>query len=342
MSHTDTTPLTYREEALTIQWSTAEELKGKEFKVLNGEGSVEFIDVMGSDFRILDAARTTSQVSDKYDETKDRNLIRYLLRHRHTTPFEFAEICFKIRMPMDAHRQMVRHRTANLNEYSTRYSEAIDEMQTTPPDKWRLQAKTNRQGSSGEHVSEWPEGVEDNLIQIFGKERAAELTPGGYLSEQESILQQQARDVYIERLKYGVAKEQARKDLPLSNLTEYYWKMDLHNLMHFLSLRMDSHAQLEIREYATVIGDEIVAKLFPWTWEAFVDYRLEGMFLTKKDVAVLQEYLRTVRSENAFEPLEEEEFVGSPDRQHLEWARLKQCRERDECVAKLRRLGVVE
>ena len=203
------------------------ELRWQKFPVLD-DGFVCLVDVMGDDSSVVQAARVsygegTKKVSD------DRTLIRYLLRHRHTTPFEMAEIKFLVRVPMDCWRQWVRHRTANINEYSTRYSLAIDAAQTTPVDEWRTQAESNRQGS--------------------GEPLSAEL--GQQLTDSETELQNQMRSVYQQRIDKGVAREQARKDLPLATYTEAYWKIDLHNLLHFLALRMDSHAQLEIRNYAT-------------------------------------------------------------------------------------------
>ncbi|MGB4737343.1 MAG: FAD-dependent thymidylate synthase, partial [Fuerstiella sp.] len=239
-------------------------LRWQKFPVLN-DGFVCLVDVMGDDSSVVQAARVsygegTKKVSD------DRTLIRYLLRHRHTTPFEMAEVKFLVRVPMDCWRQWVRHRTANINEYSTRYSLAIDAAQTTLPGEWRTQAESNRQGS--------------------GDPLAAEL--GDKLTQQETELQNHMRSVYQERIDSGVAREQARKDLPLATYTEAYWKVDLHNLLHFLALRMDSHAQQEIRDYATTIGEQIVAPLFPMVWEAFQDYRMQSMFLTRLDVGVVQ------------------------------------------------------
>src|SRR5947209_3903379 len=154
------------------------------------------------------------------------------MRHRHTTPFEMCEIKLHVRVPMDCWRQWIRHRTANVNEYSTRYSEAIDSAQKTGQSGWRLQAGTNRQGS-GDYL---------------------DAVAGATLSQREAQLQTLSREVYEERLTQGVAREQARKDLPLSTYTESYWKIDLHNLFHFLALRMDQHAQVEIRSYANTIG----------------------------------------------------------------------------------------
>ena len=173
----------------------------------------------------------TRKVSD------DRGLIRYLMRHRHTTPFEMAELKFLVRVPMDCWRQWIRHRTANVNEYSTRYSLAIDAAQATARDQWRSQAAHE---PPGKRQGCWTRPSATSLT-------AAEARVSG-----------RAGELYEERLDAGVAREQARKDLPLSTYTEAYWKIDLHNLLHFLALRMDGHAQWEIRQYATTIGEEIV------------------------------------------------------------------------------------
>ena len=237
-------------------------LRWQKFSVLD-DGFVCLVNVMGDDQAVVQAARVsygegTRKVSD------DRGLIRYLLRHRHTTPFEMAELKFLVRVPMDCWRQWIRHRTANVNEYSTRYSLAIDAMQTTSPDAWRAQAASNRQGSEGVLDPAWALG-----------------------SPQPRRASKPRHRMYEERIDLGVAREQARKDLPLSTYTEAYWKVDLHNLLHFLALRMDHHAQEEIRLYARAIGEQIVRPLFPLVWEAFVDYRLEGMFLSRLEREVI-------------------------------------------------------
>ena len=236
---------------------------GKPFQVLD-DGFVRVVDYMGSDESIVQAARVSYGKGTKKVH-EDRGLIRYLMRHLHTTPFEMCEIKFHVRVPMDCWRQWIRHRTANVNEYSTRYSVAIDSAQTTPEDEWRFQAIGNRQGSAG----------------FVDPESGKELT------QKEQDLLKLTREVYDERLAKGIAREQARKDLPLSTYTEAYWKIDLHNLLHFLYLRMDSHAQYEIRKYAEVIGNEIVAKWCPLTWEAFLDYRVNSSHMTRLEMEVL-------------------------------------------------------
>lgn len=291
----------------------AESLRWKKFPVLN-DGFVCLVDVMGDDGAVVQAARVsygegTRKVSD------DRGLIRYLMRHRHSTPFEMAELKFLVRVPMDCWRQWIRHRTANVNEYSTRYSLAIDSVQTTLPGEWRTQAVTNRQGSGG----------------FLADETGAGLTAA------EGEFHEMARRLYCQRIEAGVSREQARKDLPLCTYTEAYWKIDLHNLLHFLALRMDSHAQAEIRAYARTMGEEIVKPLFPLTWEAFVDYRQEAIHLTKLDRGVVRRLLER-SAETGRIPADEEDFLACQD---PSWQDLARCRERDECLVKLRDLGVV-
>lgn len=285
------------------------DLRWKKLPVLD-DGFVTLVDVMGDDQSVVQAARVsygegTRKVSD------DRGLIRYLLRHRHTTPFEMVELKFLVRVPMDCWRQWIRHRTANVNEYSTRYSLAIDAAQTTASDAWRTQSAQNRQGSG------------DTLDADVGAE----------LSSEEAEFHETARRLYQRRIETGVAREQARKDLPLSTYTEAYWKIDLHNLLHFLALRMDDHAQLEIREYAATIGRGIVQPLFPLVWEAFEDYRLGGVFLSRLDRGVISRL-----AEQGGLPASEEQFLAAQD---PAWSTLTRCRERDECLAKLRRLGLI-
>lgn len=241
-----------------------EELLGVPLYVLD-DGFVRVIDYMGDDASVVQAARISYGAGTKRVH-EDRGLIRYLMRHRHTTPFEMCEIKLHVRVPMDCWRQWIRHRTANVNEYSTRYSVAIDAAQKTPSDKWRTQATDNKQ-SSAEHL---PSQV------------------GERLSAAEVELQNTARQVYEERLSAGVAREQSRKDLPLSTYTEAYWKIDLHNLLHFLELRMDPRAQEEIRAYAVAIGDQVTSRWVPMVWEAFLDYRRHAIGLSRIETDVVR------------------------------------------------------
>lgn len=282
-------------------------LLGERLKVLD-DGFVRVVDYLGSDESIVQAARVSyGRGTRKVHE--DRGLIRYLMRHRHTTPFEMCEIKFHVRVPMDAWRQWIRHRTSSTNEYSTRYSIAIDATQKTPPGEWRLQAKGNRQGSEG-----------------FLDPAAGEM-----MSAQEAELQAMARRVYDERIAKGVAREQARKDLPLSTYTEAYWKVNLWNLLHFLSLRMEDHAQLEIRNYATAIGERVMRAWVPITWQAFLDYNFRAEHLSAQEVEILGFLL----AGNTTRAAEAARIHG-----WLEWddakKRLKRHRERQEFEAKLR------
>jgi thymidylate synthase (FAD) len=282
---------------------------GQAFPVLD-DGFVRVVDYMGDDGSIVQAARVSYGKGTK-KISEDRGLIRYLLRHRHTTPFEMCEIKFHVRVPMDCWRQWIRHRTANVNEYSTRYSIAIDQAQATDPSEWRQQAASNRQGSDG----------------------YADAELGGHLSQRERELQDLAREVYNERLDKGIAREQARKDLPLSTYTEAYWKVDLHNLLHFLALRMDEHAQEEIRAYANLIGEKVVAHWVPLVWEAFQDYRMGGTFLTRIDREVMQLVTRG-EHEAAIRRAEELGILSLGEKG------LKRNRERSELEAKLAQFGL--
>jgi thymidylate synthase (FAD) len=290
--------------------ATLDSLRWKKFPVLD-DGFVCLVDMMGDDRAVVEAARVCYAAGTRHP-SDDRTLIRYLMRHWHTTPFEMAEVKLLVRVPMDCWRQWIRHRMASVNETSTRYSIAIDSVQNTPVDGWRRQATDNRQGSAGFFDS----------------------TTGGELSAAETELHQQARQVYQHRLDLGVAREQARKDLPLATYTEAYWKVDLHNLLHFLHLRMDSHAQWEIRQYAQTIGWQIIAPLFPMVWEAFIDYRVESVQLTRLDREVISRLAHAGRL-----PASEEDFLAACD---PAWTALTRCRERDECRDKLIQLSLLQ
>jgi len=282
---------------------------GKPFRVLD-DGLVRVVDYMGSDESIVQAARVSYGAGTKRIH-EDRGLIRYLMRHRHTTPFEMCEIKLHVRVPMDCWRQWIRHRTASVNEYSTRYSVAIDSAQKTPPGGWRLQSKRNKQGS----------------------EEYLDPARGAVLSEKEAELHALSRKIYEERLAEGVSREQARKDLPLSTYTEAYWKTNLHNLLHFLKLRMDPHAQEEIRAYADIIGREVVSRWCPITWEAFLDYSLDALELSATERNV-------VAALSASDPAAAVEIAKSAGMLNMVDGRLAKNREREELEAKLRLLNL--
>lgn len=237
------------------------------FKCLD-KGYIQLVDVMGDDKAIYDAARVSHLGSKAFDEprsdSQQRNLIRYLMRHGHTSPLEMAELKFAIKVPLYIWQQCLRHRTANVNQISYRYSEAPDEFNVSG--MWRKQSESNHQSS---------EGLLDNDVQEVAR-------------MDEEWIQEKSYTVYTSRIKDGVSREQARKDLPCSLYTSAFWKFDLHNLLHFLKLRMDAkHAQPEIAEYANAIGYKIVKPLFPMVWEAFEDYRLNSINLTDLDIKAL-------------------------------------------------------
>lgn len=274
-------------------------LQWKKYPVLN-DGFICLVDVMGDDSSIVQAARVSYGKDEREEQDHihgipkaDRQLIRYLLNHSHTSPFEMVEFKFLVRVPMDCWRQWIRHRTANVNEYSTRYTEAINSQQTTSPEEWRLQATDNKQGSSGfleGEIGELISAEDFNLLVLDTNEYqfGSRTDAGHLLSTEESLYHKIAKNLYNLRLKFGVAKEQARKDLPLSTYTEAYWKCDLHNIFNFLRLRMDSHAQLEIRSYANAMA-EIVKQVVPVAWEAFEDYVLYAKKFSRMEMEILTE-----------------------------------------------------
>jgi thymidylate synthase (FAD) len=298
------------EKTTRVNVPALDSILGKQFKVLD-DGFVRVVDYMGSDESIVQAARVSYGKGTK-KLSEDRGLIRYLLRHFHTTPFEMCEIKLHVRVPMDCWRQWIRHRTANVNEYSTRYSLAIDSAQKTGKDEWRKQSKTNKQGS------------DDYLDE----------TIGSLLSEKEQNLHQTIRDIYEERISKDVAREQARKDLPLSTYTEAYWKIDLHNLFHFLALRMDSHAQYEIRSYANIIGNEIVSQWCPLSWEAFKTYRLNSFNLSEIEINILKNFINNNPSE-AKRILLDEKILAIVD------GKIKKGRELIDIENKLKSFGII-
>lgn len=248
-------------------------LIGKEFPCLD-KGFVRLIDVMGDDAAIVQAARV-SYGSGTKKVHEDRGLIRYLLRHAHTTPFEMVEFKFHVKLPIFVARQWIRHRTANVNEYSGRYSEMKDEFYVPAPDQVRAQSTSNKQGRSEDAFA--PE--ESERIRTM-------------MSDTQDKLYAE----YQELLGTDLAREIARINLPVSNYTEWYWKIDLHNLFHFLRLRIDAHAQYEIRVYGEAMA-EIVKAVVPAAWEAFEDYLLHARRFSRKELIALRAMLTTMTPE---------------------------------------------
>src|SRR4051812_12411497 len=237
-----------------------------------------------ADFAIVQAARVSYGEGTK-QVNEDRGLIRYLARHRHTTPFEMVEFKFHHVMPIFVARQWIRHRTANVNEYSARYSVVRDRFFRPTLENVRRQSTSNRQGGE--------EPMDGNTAQEFLN----------YLDEVERSYER-----YQEFLDKGVAREIARIALPASVFTEWYWKIDLHNLFHFLSLRMDPHAQQEIRDYATAMF-KLIQSIVPIAAEAFMDYHFDSMHLTRLEIEAIRSG-QPIATTNKREAAEWEEKKG--------------------------------
>ena len=244
-------------------------------------GELNLVDVMGTDLDIVEAAKVSYVRADRPMLSDDVTLLRYLMRHRHSTPFEMVELKFRIACPIFVVRQWHRHRTQSYNEESGRYSEMRNEMYQILPHQWRAQSTSNKQGSAGNIPDEWPEDPNEFIYA-----RAACETPCEYLSESQKAVQTHARANYEARLKLGVAKEIARNELPVSTYTGFYAKANLRNWLHFLGLRRDGHAQLEIRRYADRIG-EIISELFPISYKAWEDYDFNSMTLSAPEIQVM-------------------------------------------------------
>ncbi len=252
---------------------------GQSFPVLN-LGFIRIVDYMGNDAAIEEAARMSyanATHARKISETRD--LLRYLMRHRHSTPFEMAEIKFHIRLPIFVARQWIRHRTANVNEQSARYSEMREEFYIPRPEQLAKQSETNKQGRG----------------EVLSSENAAAVLRMLYADARRS------HDDYKDMLHtHGLSREVARISLPLGTYTEWVWKIDLHNLFHFLSLRADAHAQWEIRQYAETMLD-ITRQWVPIATEAWDDYQLNAVTFSAQAMAALKRIIagETVTAENS-------------------------------------------
>jgi len=242
-------------------------------------GFVRVIDYMGDDAAIVQAARVSyGRGTRKVSE--DQGLINYLMRHRHTTPFEMCEIKYHIKLPIFVARQWIRHRTANVNEYSARYSILDNEFYIPDPEHLAVQTTTNRQGRGAAIAGEAARRVLDLL------RRDAERAYAGY----SELLNEDTSGLPIDPARPGLARELARINLSLGFYTQWYWKTDLHNLMHFLSLRADPHAQYEIRAYAEVMLGTL-ARWVPMAHAAFLEYRMNAATISATGVSVIRRLL---------------------------------------------------
>jgi thymidylate synthase (FAD) len=270
-------------------------------------GFVRVVDYMGDDAAIVQAARVSYGRGTK-TLNSDAGLVNYLLRHRHTTPFEMCEVKYHIKLPIFVARQWIRHRTANVNEYSARYSILDNEFYMPAKEHLAAQSTVNHQGR-GDVLS----GKDSDRVMDLLREDS-ERAYAGYAD----MLNEDADGNPVDDTRQGLARELARMNLSLNFYTQWYWKTDLHNLLHFLSLRADSHAQYEIRVYAEAML-ETVKKWVPATYGAFMDYRVGGTNISQKGMGVLK---RMLAGENV-----EQKESGMSAR---EWRELMETLERQE------------
>jgi thymidylate synthase (FAD) len=240
------------------------------FPVLD-HGFIRVVDYMGNDDAIVQAARVSyGKGTKKINE--DRGLIRYLMKHSHTTPFEMCEIKLHIKMPIFVARQWIRHRTANVNEYSARYSVLDKEFYIPDVHNMCAQSIINNQGR-GDLL---PQNQAQHMMDLFKRDATQCYDTYEYMLSQDP----------------SIARELARMNLPLNFYTQWYWKIDLHNLLHFCALRADSHAQYEIRVYADILLHQIIKNWVPLTYEAFCDYKMGAFSLSKKAIDVVKAWIR--------------------------------------------------
>ena len=233
-------------------------------------GFVGLVDHMGDDSAIAQAARVSYGKGTKSVQT-DRGLIRYLMRHEHTTPFEMCEVKFHLKLPIFVMRQLVRHRTASLNEYSARYSEITDEFYLPNLENLKPQSTTNKQGRDGELTDEQRAHIVADQLEAWDY----------------------SYNVYKQHIdSFGLARETARAILPVGGYTECYWKANLKNFLHMARLRMDSHAQWEIQEFARAMY-ELAKPHFPIACEAFEDYSVDAVKISKQEISLLKRLMKS-------------------------------------------------
>ena len=248
----------------------------KSFKALD-HGFVRVIDYMGNDSSIVQAARVSYGKGTK-QLNQDKSLINYLLSHRHSTPFEMNEIKFHVKLPIFVARQWIRHRTANVNEYSARYSILDNEFYIPNPKELKPQSKTNNQGRSGD----LDENEKKMYMKVLIENSKDSFEKYNFLLNQD--------DDEVNQKRQGLTRELSRIVLPLNSYTQWYWKIDLHNFMHFLALRFDEHAQYEIRVYAEIMMN-IMKKWVPLTYEAFLKNRLDSLVLSSEAIEFIKNKL---------------------------------------------------
>jgi thymidylate synthase (FAD) len=257
-----------------------EEILYKPIKVLD-HGFVRVIDYMGDDSAVVQAARVSYGRGTK-KSLQDKGLINYLMRHRHTTPFEMCDIKFHIKLPIFIARQWIRHRTASVNEYSARYSILSNEFYLPDRENLTPQSSTNKQGRSSEAL---PEDIALRVLSIIKEDSLR------CYKNYVAMMNQDEEGNIIDEDNVGITRELARINLTLNHYTEWYWKINLHNLLHFLALRADSHAQYEIRVYAEVMLD-IVKAWVPFVYEAFIEHRKNGANISKTGLEIVRKMVK--------------------------------------------------
>ncbi|WPY00807.1 FAD-dependent thymidylate synthase [Candidatus Trichorickettsia mobilis] len=244
-------------------------------------GFIRVIDYMGDDSAVVQAARVSYGKGTK-QVNQDKGLINYLMRHLHTTPFEMCEIKFHIKLPIFVARQWIRHRTASVNEYSARYSILSREFYLPDPDHLAVQSISNKQGRS---IDKMPQAKANKILDTLKNDAL------NCYQHYIEMLNEDEQGNIIDETSVGLARELARMNLTINYYTEWYWKVNLHNLLHFLALRADAHAQYEIRVYAAAMLN-IVKLWVPFVYEAFEEYRLYGAKLSRKGINVIKKLIK--------------------------------------------------
>jgi thymidylate synthase (FAD) len=257
-----------------------EELLYKPLPVLD-HGFIRVIDYMGDDSAVVQAARVSYGRGTK-KSLQDKGLINYLMRHRHTTPFEMCDIKFHIKLPIFIARQWIRHRTASVNEYSARYSILSNEFYLPDRENLAPQSSINKQGRSDDKL---PDDVANRVLATI-KEDSLKC-----YEHYVQMMNEDDKGNIIDENNVGITRELARMNLSLNHYTEWYWKINLHNLLHFLALRADSHAQYEIRVYAEAMLD-IVKAWVPFVYEAFCENRMHGASISKTGIEVIRKMVQ--------------------------------------------------
>ena len=254
--------------------------------VLLDHGFIRVVDYMGDDGAIVQAARVSYGRGTR-KVSSDRGLIRYLMRHHHTTPFEMCEIKLHVKLPIFVARQWIRHRTANVNEYSARYSILDREFYIPSTDAMATQSQSNRQGRGKQLPERDAMRVQELLREDANRAH----------DHYEELLNEKSDGEPRDPSRIGLARELARINLSLNFYTQWYWKVDLHNLLNFIALRADPHAQYEIRVYAEAILERVVKPWVPLVYEAFLDYRLRGEMLSANALSVVRALIAGHRDE---------------------------------------------